>query len=419
MDEECTIGYFKEDGKTYAGKNREPGKNSLDVLEVKTSQLEEPKLIYLGIDPWQETKISDAIYKAHEEDVIWDLKDDLDIKLHDLKPNETIPTDLENKLSDNIWGGLYPDKRIGMPAPSPTKAIYLLPTDMDPMGGDLMTVANASFYNLSRTWGGMNEEGLFVQSSSIRHDGRLENRPSYSVLINEILGKCETPEEGIEYFSERVKDYKAGAANFMIANDNKQLIAEYIPADVIKNTKEPSIDITEGENEDFRTNFARETELEDQIGFFKREGWNLDDCKDVYEVQNFIRSINRQLASFQESGEEVFNSHTVYPDLYENEELLGGILDNVYKGELLDMAIPQKEQYASFYSICTHPVIEQIPWANEYTENTYKRTQWSWKADLDKKRSNLNYDNPCAGDDEANTGIVIDMDDIQKALEVI
>lgn len=419
----CTIGYFEEEGKTYAGKNREPGKNSLDVLEIRSRSVDGPKIIFMGLDPWEENSLSESIYRAHENENIFDAKEDFDIDLYPLEPGDDVPEVLEGKLSDRIWGGLYPDRRIGKPASSAEKLVYVVPSDVGPMSGELSVVSNCSFYNFERKWGGHNEAGLSVFSSSIRHDNRLLNRPSYSVLTNEFLTKCESVDEAIAYFETRTAEYNPGAANFLLADPDRQAMIEYIPGDVMG---EPgaSIEISERAGHDFRTNFARDTELPGQTGFFKKPGWNFENAKNIDEVQNFLRSLNRQIVSqnyVDEFGRGIFESHQVSRELFTEQELAEEILNSFYSGEIEEIGLPDIEDFASFYSICTHPVMEEVDWKEEYTAPTYKRTQWSWWVDLGENVSRLTYDNPCINveEEEADNSIKIDVKEVRRAVDTL
>ncbi|MCK5043431.1 hypothetical protein KAR52_00305 [Candidatus Pacearchaeota archaeon] len=391
----CTIGYFEHNGKKYAGKNREPGKNSLDTLVIRTRHITRPKLFYLGIDPENTVNLANEILRVAEDKRYFDLADDLAIKLYKLAPKEKLPTELKKTLSENIWGGIYLNKNIGMPAASPTKAIFVIPFDGP------TTIGNYSHYNLERSWGGVNEGGVFMQSSSIRHENRLIDRPSYSVITNDILLNCENVNQAVKYLEKTIKSGKnksPGGANFLIADDKRQVIIEYLPADVLGSEKYNLI-FSEGESKDFRSNFGLESK------FFERKGWNLQNSK-FDEKEHFIRSINRFLVSHKESGPNIFSSHTVYQDLFDD-EILNEIVNMMNKGELMEVGLSSPTQFASFYSICTHPVTKKDNFS------TYKRTFWNMVANLTDNKVLLSYDNCC----QSGAEIEIDPKKINQALK--
>jgi hypothetical protein len=209
MVENCTIGYFKDGEDIFAGKNREPGKDSLDIMIIRSPYISSAKLMYIGVNPEENICLHSEIEIANYEKRILTLKE-CNINLYSLKSKQKIPKGLKGILSDNVWGGLYPDKRVGMSASAPARPIYLLP------GKDHTVIGNASHYNLERLWGGINSSGLFVQSSSIRHDNRLKNRPSYSIMINDLLEKFSDPRKAIVYLEKELRDFSPGAANFLV-----------------------------------------------------------------------------------------------------------------------------------------------------------------------------------------------------------
>ncbi len=395
MEENCTIGYFKEDGKIYAGKNREPGKTSLDTMIIRSPKIKKPKLLYIGTDPKEKINLKQQIESAYEGNRIFDL-DKLGVNLYKLGENEKRPSELEGILSENLWGGLYPNKRIGKPASSPTKPIYLLPSD-----SDKTVVGNASHYNLERLWGGVNDSGLFVQSSSIRHDNRLENRPSYSTITNEILKNYSCPEKASEFIEEKVKDYQCGAANFLLSNKDNQYIVEYLPSDVVDGN-DPIIEKSSNLEKEFRTNFGLKTR------FFKRKYWNLSNNKGRNEVENYIRSINRLVAAYDETSKNVFESHTVYDELFDK-GILEEVVNSMYYEDLREISFSFSEDFASFYSICTHPVTKDEDF------QTYKRTFWNMFANLTDDEVTLTYDNPC----QAGAKIDISPKKIKKGIDYI
>ena len=395
MEENCTIGYFKEDGKIYAGKNREPGKTSLDSMIIRSPYIKKSKLMYIGTDPNDIINLDDEVEKAYDENRIFDLEN-LGVKLYDLSEKEKTPSELEGILSKNLWGGLYPNKRIGKPASSPTKPIYLLPSK-----NEFTLIGNASHYNLERLWGGMNDSGLFVQSSSIRHENRLKNRPSYSTITNEILSQFSDPKKASEYLENRVQNYSCGAANFLISNSEKQYIVEYLPRDVVNKDK-PVIEKSNNLKKDFRTNFGLNTR------FFKRKYWNLDNSKNRSEVENYIRSINRLVAAYDDASTDVFKSHTVYEELFD-EGILEEVINSMYYEDLRDISFSFSDDFASFYSICTHPV------TYDDSFQTYKRTFWNMFANLTENNVRLSYDNPC----QAGAKIDISPNKIKNVLKKV